>query len=129
MRRRVVPCSLVIVLVLTGCASGISREELLLSMQERRRLVIVDVRSQSEYERDHVPGALPVPFTRISSGLQDRIIAKDEQIVLYCEHGPRTVLAFWSLYLAGYRNVSSLEGHMKGWRENRYPLETIAHRP
>jgi rhodanese-related sulfurtransferase len=109
-----------------GCAPGISREELLKEMQEGNAPLIVDVRSQREYDRDHIPGALHVPFTSISSGLTSMSTRPEERIVIYCEHGPRTGIAYWSLYLSGYRNVYSLEGHMKGWRENQFPIETIA---
>ncbi len=111
---------------LSGCAAGISREELLKEMQEGNAPLIVDVRSQREYDRDHVPGAVHIPFTSISSGLKGMSTQPGERIVIYCEHGPRAGIAYWSLSLSGYRNVYSLEGHMKGWRENQFPIETIS---
>jgi rhodanese-related sulfurtransferase len=120
---------LALLFFVTGCAAGISREELLKEMQEGRTPLIVDVRSQGEYDRDHVPGAVHVPFTSISSGLESMGARPDERIVLYCEHGPRAGIAYWSLSLSGYRNVYSLEGHMKGWRNSQFPIETISHGP
>jgi len=117
---------LALLLSLSGCAAGISREELLKEMQEGNAPLIVDVRSQGEYDRDHVPGAVHIPFTGISSGLKGMSTQPGERIVIYCEHGPRAGLANWSLYLSGYRNVYSLEGQMKGWRENQFPIETIS---
>jgi rhodanese-related sulfurtransferase len=45
--------------------------------------------------------------------------------VLYCEHGPRSDIAGFSLYLSGYEKVYSLEGAMKAWRKNEFPIEVI----
>ena len=116
---------LAVLLSLSGCAAAISREELLKEMEGEHAPLIIDVRSLSEYDRDHVPGAVHIPFTRIASGLASRNTRKDERLVIYCEHGPRAVMAYWSLSLAGYGNISSLDGHMKKWRASLYPIETI----
>ncbi len=110
-----------------ACAAGISREELLKEMQERHAPVIVDVRSEGEYDRDHIPGAVHIPFTSIGPVLKGMQTPSGERIAIYCEHGPRAVVATWSLYFAGYRNVYSLEGHMKAWRESQFPIELISH--
>ena len=117
---------LALLLFVAGCATGISREELLKEMQEGTAPLIVDVRSQREYDRDHVPGALHIPFMSISAGLKAMNMQTRERIVIYCEHGPRAGMANWSLYLSGYRNVYALEGHMKAWRESQFPIETIS---
>jgi len=119
----------VMVLTTLGCAATITREDLLLQMQEGRAPLIVDVRSQGEYDRDHLPGALHIPFYTISSGLGDTGHSKNEPLVLYCEHGPRASIAGFSLFLSGYDTVYSLEGHMKGWRKNAFPIEIISHGP
>jgi len=111
----------------TGCAANITRDELLRRMQEGYAPVIVDVRSQGEYGRDHVPGAVHFPFYSVGAGLKNIGISKRDAVVLYCEHGPRTGFAGLSLFLSGYEQVYSLEGHMKGWRANGFPIEIIAH--
>jgi len=113
----------------SGCAAGISREELLREMQEGTAPLVVDVRSSREYDRDHVPGAVHIPFTNISAGVKGLGVRPEERIVIYCEHGPRAGIAYWSLSLSGYRNIYSLEGHMKGWRAGLFPVETMAHEP
>ncbi len=109
-----------------GCAAGVDREHLLTQMLEGPSPLIVDVRSQAEYDRDHVPGAIHVPFYSISSGLRELGVSKKDPLVLYCEHGPRSGLASFSLYLSGYEKIYSLDGHMKGWRTSGFPLEIIS---
>jgi rhodanese-related sulfurtransferase len=111
----------------TACSTGITREVLLKRMQEGAAPLIVDVRSQGEYDTDHVPGAMHIPFYAIGSGLEQMGFAKDAPVVLYCEHGPRAGIAGLSLFLSGYERVFSLEGHMKAWRNNEYPVEIKTH--
>ncbi len=108
---------------LGGCATPISRADLLKKLQEKPAPLVVDVRSQGEYERDHIPGAVHIPFYSIGSGLKELGRASHDEIVLYCEHGPRAGLAGLTLYLSGYDRVYSLAGHMKGWRESGLPVE------
>lgn len=116
----------VIVLVLTGCAASMTRDTLLKQMQEGMQPLVIDVRSRSEYERDRVPGAIHVPFSSIRSGVEERKLSKQTPLVLYCEHGPRAGISSLLLYLDGYEHIYSLQGHMKGWRDNQFPVETTA---
>jgi len=128
-RRRCVKAFLNIVVIsavcmlISGCAATIIQSDLLKKIQEKNAPVIVDVRSLGEYEQDHLPGAVHIPFYAIGSGLKELKYAKSEQIVLYCEHGPRAGLAGLSLYLQGYEQVYSLEGHMQVWRAKGLPIE------
>ncbi len=110
-----------------GCATGISREALLAKMSDGPAPLIVDVRSQTEFDRDHIPGALHIPFYSIHSGLIAIGISKKDLLVLYCEHGPRSGIASLTLFLSGYEQVYSLDGHMRAWRSNEFPIEVIAH--
>jgi rhodanese-related sulfurtransferase len=100
-----------------------TREELLQQMQQGTKMLIVDVRSHGEYDEDHVPGAMHVPFYSVRSGIRELGWSKADLLVLYCEHGPRSGIASFSLYLSGYEKIYSLDGHMQGWRKNEFPLE------
>lgn len=124
---RLVSLILIISAPVAGCATNITRGELLEQMMTEKPPLIVDVRSQGEFDLDHVPGAVHIPFYAIGSGLKDLGYPKTDPVVLYCEHGPRASVAGFSLYLSGYDRVYSLEGHMKGWRKNEFPIEVITH--
>jgi rhodanese-related sulfurtransferase len=118
---------IMLVIVVAGCAMNITRDELLSQIMTEKPPLVVDVRSQREYGRDHVPGAVHIPFYSIGSGLNELGYPKTDPVVLYCEHGPRSGFAGISLYLSGYEKVYSLEGSMKGWRKNEFPIEIITH--
>lgn len=119
--------ALIISAPVAGCATNITRDDLLRQIMTEKPPLVVDVRSQGEYNRDHVPGAVHIPFYSISSGLKVLGYSKADPVVLYCEHGPRTSIAGFSLYLSGYEKVYSLEGNMKGWRKSEFPIEIIIH--
>jgi len=108
-----------------GCATGITRDDLLKELQAEDPPLVVDVRSQGEYDRDHVPGAVHIPFYSVGTGLRAIGYAKQGPVVLYCEHGPRAGIAGLSLFLSGYDRLYSLEGSMRAWRKNEFPIEII----
>lgn len=84
--------------------------------------IVVDVRSKHEFQQAHIPGAIHLPFWLIPfrfKSLQDH---RDKIVVLYCEHGPRAVLALKSLQSKGFNNAECLDGHMQGWRKAGFPL-------
>jgi rhodanese-related sulfurtransferase len=106
---------------------NITRDELLGQIMADKPPLVVDVRSRKEYDRDHVPSAVNIPFYAIGSGLKEMGYPKTDPVILYCEHGPRTGIAGFSLYLSGYEKVYSLEGNMRGWRKNEFPIEVVTH--
>lgn len=115
----------VLIIALFACSAGISRDDVLSRMQDGTKSLIVDVRSQTEYVRGHLPGAVHIPFYAVASTLPQMQYPKKGEIVLYCEHGPRAGIAGLLLHFSGYDAIYSLEGHMKGWRQNQFPIEII----
>jgi len=92
-------------------------------MQAGQAPLIIDVRSQSEYRKGHIPGAVHVPFWDVSSAAPEIIEAcKKKPVVVTCEHGPRAAYAAPRLRDLGCRDVRLLEGHMKRWRDQGYMM-------
>ncbi|NVN93331.1 MAG: rhodanese-like domain-containing protein [Desulfuromonadales bacterium] len=110
-------------LVLSGCATSINSADLLEKMQQQPGPLVIDVRSQGEFDRDHLPGAVHIPFYSISSELGKREDVKRRSVVVYCEHGPRAAFAGFMLHLSGYEQINTLEGQMRGWRSAGFPVE------
>lgn len=114
--------------LLFGCASDgegyMQKNELVTQIKSGKAPVIVDVRSTSEYQAGHVPGALHIPFwTAFTTDKMDSY-KKENLVVLYCEHGPRAGIAKLALKLSGFDSVSYLDGHMTAWRAAGLPMET-----
>lgn len=85
--------------------------------------LVLDVRTAREYESGHVPGAVHIPHTELAARLTELPIDKAEQIVVYCEQGPRAYWAESMLQKAGFTKLRDLQGHMSNWRAEGYPTE------
>jgi rhodanese-related sulfurtransferase len=84
---------------------------------------VIDTRSRWEFNRGHVPGAIHLPFWQSFSRAADLTLARDRPVVVYCEHGPRAVIARYALQRAGFRQVLYLDGHMSAWRRAGLPVD------
>jgi rhodanese-related sulfurtransferase len=97
--------------------------ELLRRIESNDAPVIVDTRSEFEFGRGHIPGAINAPVRKVLLNRADLPQDKKREMVILCEHGQRAMLARLVLGLYGYGNTTLLEGHMKDWKESGLPLE------
>jgi rhodanese-related sulfurtransferase len=88
------------------------------------RFVLVDVREESEYAKDHLPGAKHLGKGVIERDIETAVPDPNTEIVLYCGGGFRSALAADNLQRMGYQNVISMDGGVRGWREKGYPMTT-----
>jgi rhodanese-related sulfurtransferase len=88
------------------------------------KLHLIDVREESEWARDHLPGAIHLGKGVIERDVEQRLPNPTEPIVLYCGGGFRSALAADNLQKMGYTNVVSMDGGIRGWREKGFPLTT-----
>ena len=83
----------------------------------------IDVREDHEYEKDHAAGARHIGRGVLERDVETLIPDKNAEIVLYCGGGFRSALSAESLQKMGYRNVISMDGGIRDWREAGYPIE------
>ncbi|MDO4315453.1 MAG: rhodanese-like domain-containing protein [Oscillospiraceae bacterium] len=95
----------------------LSPEEAKRRMEENPALLLLDVRTQEEYDGGHIPGAVCLPNEEITADMPV-VFDKDTEILLYCHSGRRSAEALEKLEKMGYTNVSDLGG-IAGW-----PYET-----
>jgi rhodanese-related sulfurtransferase len=86
------------------------------------KFVLVDVREESEYAKDHLPGAIHLGKGIIERDIEERVPELNTPVVLYCGGGYRSALAADNLQKMGYSNVLSMNGGIRGWREKHFPL-------
>jgi rhodanese-related sulfurtransferase len=87
------------------------------------KFLLVDVREESEYAKDHLPGAVHLGKGVIERDIEAQVPELDTEIILYCGGGFRSALAADNLQKMGYNNVISMDGGIRDWREKGYPLE------
>ncbi len=100
--------------------------ELLQRIESNRAPVIIDPRSEIEFKRGHIPGAVNAPVRKILLNLAHLPKDKDLEMVIACMHGQRAVIAKWLLTLHGYSNTELLEGYLEGWKKAGLPWEKAA---
>jgi rhodanese-related sulfurtransferase len=88
------------------------------------KFVLVDVREESEFAKDHLPGAIHLGKGVIERDIEARVPDLNTPMVLYCGGGFRSALAADNLQKMGYTNVISMDGGIRGWREKGYPLKS-----
>lgn len=87
-----------------------SAEEAKNLMDSEENYVILDVRTQEEYDQGHIPGALLIPHDAIAKQAQDILTDKNQLILVYCRSGNRSKQASASLVELGYTNVVEFGG-------------------
>ncbi len=88
----------------------ISQEEAKRIMDSKTEFVIIDARTQSEFDEGHIRGAILIPEYEISERAENEIPDKDTLILVYCRSGRRSKIASEALVALGYTNVKEFGG-------------------
>ena len=109
------------VLLLTACGQNtendqeavymnITAEEAKQIMDTEEGYIILDVRTQEEYDEEHIPGAILIPNMEIEARAEEELPDKDQLILVYCRSGRRSKLAAEALVELGYTNIKEFGG-------------------
>ncbi len=91
-------------------------------LADGERLLIVDVREESEWARGHIPGAIHLGKGVIERDIEKAVPDPNTEIILYCGGGFRSALAADNLHKMGYKKPVSMDGGWKGWTEAGLPV-------
>jgi len=86
------------------------------------KFLLIDVREESEYAKDHLPGAVHLGKGIIERDIEARVPDLNTSMVLYCGGGFRSALAADNLQAMGYTRAISMDGGIRVWRERGFPL-------
>ncbi len=87
------------------------------------RPTLIDVREDSEFARDHLPGAVHIGKGVLERDIESQFPDTSTELILYCGGGFRSALAAEALIRMGYDNAISMDGGIRGWRDAGHPLE------
>mgnify|MGYP003307993453 FL=1 len=115
MRKQTIALLLTLVLLLTACAQAASYEQI--TQEEAKKImdtangyILLDTRTQEEYDQSHIPGALLIPHAEIADRAEEELPDKDQVILVYCRSGNRSKQASEVLAELGYTNVKEFGG-------------------
>ena len=86
-------------------------------------LRLIDVREDHEWEAGHAAGAEHLSKGIIERDIEQLVPDKETELILYCGGGYRSALAADTLQRMDYKNVYSLAGGWKAWKEAGAPVE------
>lgn len=122
--KRIFVISVIIIFCLCGCGTDsklnsdgtidyVYAKELMIN----ENAILVDVRSEDEYNEGHIDGALLLPVDNINEDSASEVIeSKDSTVIVYCRSGNRSSQVLQILNDLGYENVYDL-GAMSNWEE------------
>ena len=100
-----------------GCSGGGSASYEQISGAEAKALmgsesgyIILDARTQEEYDEGHIPGAIMIPEYEIAVRAENEPPDKDQLILVYCRSGRRSKIAAEELVKLGYTNIKEFGG-------------------
>jgi len=91
---------------------SISPEEAYKRLESEEDIILLDVRSQGEYEEQHIPGSILIPVNELEKRAEAELTDKDADIIVYCASGKRSASAANILAGLGYSKVYNMGGIM-----------------
>ena len=112
---------LMTMLLLTACGQdkensqgagfvNITAEQAKEIMDSQEDYIILDVRTQEEFDETHIPGAILIPYDEILEKAEGVLTDKEQLILVYCRSGRRSKLAAEDLVELGYTNIKEFGG-------------------
>ena len=105
------------ILLLTGCGGDkapayrqVTPAEAIHLMESEVDFIVLDVRTQAEYDQGHIPGAICVPNETIGTEDIPQLPDKMQLILVYCRSGNRSKQAAQKLADQGYTNIVEFGG-------------------
>ena len=108
-------------LLLTACGqqNEVTQEAVYMNItaQEAKELmdtqegyIILDTRTQEEYDQGHIPGAILIPYDEVLEKAEGILTDKNQLILVYCRSGRRSKIAADDLVKLGYTNIREFGG-------------------
>ena len=100
-----------------------------ISIEDARRKLeaggahVIDVREESEWAAGHIKAAEYIGRGVLERDIEQKIPDKNTEVILYCGGGFRSALSADNLQRMGYRNVASMAGGWRAWKEKGYPID------
>jgi len=88
----------------------------------RENALVIDVSSQAEFEKGHVPGARHLLPSQVDPENKELAKARETPVALVCRNGQASAQAAQKLKKAGFAKVFWLDGGIAAWSEAQMPL-------
>lgn len=94
------------------------------------KLILLDVREPEEFNAMHIKGSINVPRGTLESACEwdydetepELVEARDQDVIVICRSGHRSVLAAYTMKMLGYKKPISLKTGLRGWNDYEQAL-------
>lgn len=87
-------------------------------------VVVLDVRSEEEFNSGHIANAINIPHNEIEQRLNELSMYQDTLLVVHCRSGRRAQIAETILKQQGFSRLRHLSGDFIGWQADERPIVT-----
>ena len=94
-----------------------------INLINRESAVVIDVCEPKEYQQGHLPNAINIPLSSLSSRISELEKYKGKPIVVACRAGNRSMKGAIALSRNGFESVYSLSGGLMAWQKGNLPIE------
>lgn len=99
--------------------SAVEAQEILIANGDDA--ILLDVRSQGEYERVHIPGAMLIPLGELQGRINE--LDRKKRIIIYCASGNRSMIACRVLETEGFGECINVTGGIGAWMTHGLQVE------
>lgn len=100
----------------------ISAEDVKKAIDDKRDIVLLDVRTPQEYAKGKIANSINVPVDVVRDKIAQVIPDKEKTVYVYCLSGSRSMMAADALLKLGYKQVYSMTSGLLAWRAKQYPV-------
>jgi rhodanese-related sulfurtransferase len=100
----------------------ISADEVNQAILNREEIILLDVRTPGEYQRERIAESINIPIDEIAEKVEGTIPDKDKTIYIYCLSGARSDMATDIMMQRGYKKVFSMTNGLLMWRAKQLAL-------
>ncbi len=91
-------------------------------IDEKEKIIILDVRDREEFETGYIPGAINISRGMLEFRAEKVIPDKNAKVIVYCGVDLRGPLATKTLNELGYANAVNIIGGLNAWKAAGYPI-------
>ena len=84
------------------------------NIYKNEEMIILDVRTEQEYEEGHIPGSILIPLQELENRLDE--LDKEEKYLIVCRSGSRSAQASEILVSNGFKHITNMQGGMLKWK-------------
>jgi len=88
-------------------------------IESKPSLILLDVRTQEEYDSGHIEGAILIPISELEDRLDE--LSKNKEVLVYCRTGNRSSTAVNVLRANGYTKIFHMKNGITAWTQAGYP--------